>query len=65
MAFSLLTPGMVWITLGISIVLPLLLGLYESNLPAPSLNLEHIIGYEPILYEQVYRKQDYLDWFYG
>ena len=41
---SLLTPGMVWITLGISIVLPLLLGLYESNLPSPSLNLEHIIG---------------------
>ena len=22
-------------------------------------------AYEPILYEQVYRKQDYLDWFYG
>jgi len=22
-------------------------------------------AYEPILDEQVYRKQDYLDWFYG
>ena len=30
---------LVWITLGISIVLPLLLGLYDTNLPSPSLNL--------------------------